>query len=82
MKVLLDEGVLTLRGEKKSDTEDKERRFTERYYGRFERRLALGRQVDENKVAATFKNGVLAVPLPKTEKARANVKRISIDRDK
>ncbi|MDK1384840.1 Hsp20/alpha crystallin family protein [Sinorhizobium sp. 8-89] len=80
VEVLLDDGVLTLRGEKKSETEDKDRRFTERYYGRFERRLALGGQVDENTAAATFKNGLLSVTLPKTEKARANVKRISIDR--
>ncbi|AUX78578.1 Hsp20/alpha crystallin family protein [Sinorhizobium fredii] len=82
VEVLLDDGVLTLRGEKKSETEDKDRRYTERYYGRFERRLALGGQVDVNKVAATFKNGLLAVTLPKTDKARANVKRISIDRAK
>ncbi|WFU51285.1 Hsp20/alpha crystallin family protein [Sinorhizobium terangae] len=82
VEVLLDDGVLTLRGEKKSETEDKDRRFTERYYGRFERRLALGGQVDEDKVAATFKNGLLAVTLPKTEKAQANVKQISIDRAK
>ncbi|WP_331375082.1 Hsp20/alpha crystallin family protein [Sinorhizobium chiapasense] len=82
IEVLLEEGVLTLRGENKSETEDKDRRFSERYYGRFERRLALGRQVDEDKVAATFKNGLLAVTLPKTEKARANVKRITIDNTK
>jgi hypothetical protein len=37
IEVLFDEGVLTLRGEKKSETEDKERQFSERFYGRFER---------------------------------------------
>jgi HSP20 family protein len=79
IEVLLDDGVLTLRGEKKSETEDKDRQFSERYYGRFERRLALGREVDEDKVAATFKNGVLTVTLPKTEKAQANAKRIAIN---
>ncbi|WFU12951.1 Hsp20/alpha crystallin family protein (plasmid) [Rhizobium sp. CB3090] len=79
IEVLLEDGVLTLRGENKSETEDKDRRFSERYYGRFERRLALGRQVDESKVAATFKNGLLAVTLPKSEKERVNVKRIVID---
>lgn len=82
VEVLLEDGVLTLRGESKSETEDKERRFSERYYGRFERRLVLGRDVDENKVAATFRNGLLAVTLPKTAKAGANVKRISIDKTK
>lgn len=79
MEVLLEDGVLTLRGESKSETEDKDRRFSERYYGRFERRLSLGRQVEEGEVAASFKNGLLTVTLPKSEKARANVKRITID---
>ena len=82
IEVLLEDGVLTLRGEKKSETEDKDRQFSERYYGRFERRLALGGEVDEDKVAATFKNGVLSVTLPKTEKAQANARRIAINSSK
>ncbi|UXN59050.1 Hsp20/alpha crystallin family protein [Phyllobacterium zundukense] len=82
VEVLLEDGVLTLRGEKKSEAEDKERQFSERYYGRFERRIGLGREVDEGKVAATFKNGLLTVILPKTEKAQANAKRIAINSDK
>ena len=79
VEVLLEDGVLTLRGEKKSETEDQDRQFSERYYGRFERRLALDREVDEDKVAANFKNGVLTVTLPKTETAQANAKRIAIN---
>ncbi|YBV95208.1 Hsp20/alpha crystallin family protein [Phyllobacteriaceae bacterium JZ32] len=79
LEVLLDDGVLTLRGEKKSETEDKERQFSERYYGRFERRLPFGREVEEDKVLADFKNGVLTVTLPKTEKAQASAKRIAIN---
>ncbi|WP_265520085.1 Hsp20/alpha crystallin family protein [Nitratireductor luteus] len=82
IEVLLEDGVLTLRGEKKSETEDKDRQFSERYYGRFERRVALGREVEEDKVAATFKNGVLAVTLPKTERAQTNAKRITINSGK
>ena len=82
IEVLLDDGVLTLRGEKKSETEDKDRQFSERHYGRFERRFGLGREVDEDNVAATFKNGVLTVTLPKTEKAQANAKRIAINSSK
>ena len=35
-------GVLSISGEKKSESEDKSRRFSERYYGRFERRISLG----------------------------------------
>jgi HSP20 family protein len=82
IEVLLEDGVLTLRGEKKSETEDKDRQFSERYYGRFERRLALGREVEDDKVVATFTNGVLTVTLPKTEKAQANAKRIAINSSK
>ncbi|BBD37247.1 Hsp20/alpha crystallin family protein [Aminobacter sp. NyZ550] len=82
VEVLLEDGVLTLRGEKKSETEDKDRQFSERYYGRFERRLALGREVEEDKVEAAFKNGVLTVTLPKTERAQANAKRITINTTK
>ncbi|MEI5680716.1 Hsp20 family protein [Mesorhizobium sp. CCNWLW179-1] len=41
--------------------------------------LALGREIDEDKVEAAFKNGVLTVTLPKTEKAQANAKRITIN---
>lgn len=78
IEVLLDDGVLTIRGEKRSETEDKQRQFSERYYGRFERRIPLGLEIDEGKVDALFKNGVLTVTLPKSEKAQAQVKRIAI----
>ncbi|MEF2072489.1 Hsp20/alpha crystallin family protein [Consotaella aegiceratis] len=79
VEVLLDDGVLTLRGEKKSEIEDKERQFSERYFGHFERRIPLGDDVEEETVQASFKNGVLTVVLPKTEKARARTKRIPIN---
>ncbi|TWI34724.1 HSP20 family protein [Mesorhizobium tianshanense] len=45
---LLEDGVLTLKGEKRSETEDKERQFSERFYGRFERRIPLGYEVEED----------------------------------
>jgi HSP20 family protein len=78
IEVLLDDGVLTLKGEKRSENEDRDRQFSERYYGRFERRIPLGVEVDEDKVDASFSNGVLTVTLPKTEKAQSQVKRIAI----
>ncbi len=80
VEVALDNGDLTLRGEKKSEVEDKARHFSERYYGRFERRIPLGFDVDESKVDATFRNGVLTVTVPKPEKAREKTKRIAINR--
>lgn len=78
IEVLLDDGVLTLRGEKRSETEDKDRQFSERFYGRFERRISLGYEVKDDQVDAQFKNGVLTVTLPKSEKAQSQVKRIAI----
>lgn len=79
IEVLLDDGVLTLRGEKKGETEDKDRKFSERFYGRFERRIPVGADIQEEKVKASFTNGVLSVTLPKNEKAQAKAKRISIE---
>jgi HSP20 family protein len=79
VEVLLEDDALVLRGEKRSETEDKDRSFSERFYGRFERTIPLGTEVDENKISATFKNGVLTVKLPKTAKAQANAKRIAIN---
>jgi HSP20 family protein len=78
VEVLLEDGVLTLRGEKKSETEDKDRQFSERFYGRFERRIAVGAEIEQDKVNATFKNGVLTVILPKTERVENKAKRIPI----
>jgi HSP20 family protein len=72
-------GVLSISGEKKSETEDKDRRFSERYYGRFERRIPL-EDVDEGKAQASFKNGILTVTIPKSAEAKQNVRRIPINR--
>jgi HSP20 family protein len=79
VKVELAHGTLSISGERKTETEDKERRFSERYYGRFERRIAV-EDVDADKITASFKNGVLTVTLPKSPAAQQNVKRIAINR--
>ena len=75
--VHLANGVLAISGEKHAETEDKDRLFSERYYGRFERRIPL-EDVDENKVTATFKKGLLTVTLPKSALVIDRVKRIQI----
>ena len=77
IQVELANGVLSIRGEKKTETEDKERLFSERYYGRFERRIPV-EDVEPDKVAASFKNGLLTVTLPKSREAHEKVKRIAI----
>ena len=78
IELVLDDGVLTLRGEKRSETEDKDKQFSERFYGRFERRIPVGREIVEDKIDARFRNGVLSLVLPKTEKAQSQIKRIAI----
>lgn len=78
IEVLLEDGVLTLRGEKRSEVADTQTQFSERYYGRFERRLAIGTEIEHDKVEAAFKNGVLSVKLPKTARAQTKAKRIAI----
>lgn len=79
VEVLLDNGVLTLRGERKGETEDKSRHISERYYGRFERQITLPAEVEEDKVQAAFKNGVLTVTLQKSAEAAQKVRRIPIN---
>ncbi len=71
--------MLTLRGEKRSESEDKDRGYSERSYGRFERRIGLPRGIERDKAAASFRNGVLTVTLPKSAEAIDNVRRIPIN---
>jgi len=80
VEVLVDADVLTIRGEKRAETEDKERCFTERTYGRFERVIPLPFAVEEDKAEASFNNGVLTVTLPRSAKAEDRAKRIAIGR--
>jgi HSP20 family protein len=78
VQVELANGVLSIRGEKKTETDDKDRRFSERYYGRFERHIPV-EDVDQEKVSAAFKNGVLTITMPKLPQAESKVKRIAVN---
>jgi HSP20 family protein len=71
-------GMLSISGEKKSETEDKERRFSERFFGRFERRIPL-EDADEEKAEASFRDGLLTVTVPKSRTAMESVRRIPIN---
>ena len=68
-----------MRGEKKLETDARDRSYSERFYGRFERQITLDRDVDDGAVNATFKNGVLTVTVPKNAPAVERTKRIPIN---
>jgi HSP20 family protein len=72
MDVRIENGVLTLHGERKQDTELKEENAhrLERVYGAFTRSFSLPTTVDAAKVTATYKDGVLEVTVPKAENAK------------
>ena len=70
--VTVDNGTLTIKGEKKLPPELKEEQFhrIERRYGTFSRSFSLPPTVDPGRVGAEYKNGVLTVKLPMREEAR------------
>jgi len=72
VSVVANDGVLTLRGERKSDKEEKTKKFhrVERSYGSFARTFTLPDNVDPEKIEATYKNGMLYLHLAKVEAAR------------
>lgn len=75
--VSFDDSALMIRGEKKSETADEKTHVNEHFWGRFERRIPVGTEVDRAGVTAAFANGVLTVTLPKSTQA-ADTKRIPI----
>jgi HSP20 family protein len=72
IQLSLQDGVLTIKGEKEEEKEEKDQHYhrVERSYGSFMRAVRLPAPVDAGKVSATFKNGVLIVTLPKTAEAK------------
>jgi HSP20 family protein len=72
IQLSLQDQVLTLKGEKKQEKEEKDEHYyrAERSYGTFVRAVRLPTPVDGSKVAATFKNGLLTVTLPKAPTAK------------
>ena len=78
--ISLDRNTLTLSGEKRKEKEEKGKRFyrVERSYGSFHRSISLPDDVNQDKIDATFKRGVLKIKLPKTQTAQRQSKRIAI----
>lgn len=69
LELVIDDGVLTIRGERKARTGYGERGYSERFYGRFQRRIALPSGLDEESAQGDFRDGVLTVTLPRLPQA-------------
>jgi len=72
VKVAVENGVLTISGERQFEKEQKNKKYhrVERAYGSFERSFIVPDDADSDKVNAEFKDGVLKVHLPKSERAK------------
>ena len=80
VEVFLEDGALTIRGEKREEKDTKEGGVhrLERSFGSFQRRIPLPVEVQDEGVNATFKNGVLTVELAKSEPDARKAKRIEV----
>ena len=68
LEVTLDRGTLTIKAEKKEEVDDDATHHSrERYYGKYVRSMSLPPDIDEDKISATFENGVLELRIPKAE---------------
>jgi HSP20 family protein len=84
VEVTFADNTLTISGEKKEEKEVKEKDYhrRERTFGSFRRAFTLPVEVDEAKIAATFKDGVMTIELPKSKTAQKKAKKITIARGK
>ena len=80
IEVRLANGVLSIKGEKQEEKEEKDKNYyrRERSFGSFERSFQVPDNVDADKIEASFKNGVLSVTLPKTAEAQKEAKKIDV----
>ena len=78
--VKLINGVLTIKGEKQDDKEEKKKDYymRERSFGSFQRSFQVPEGVDTDKIEANFKRGILAVTLPKSAEAQKAEKKIAV----
>ena len=81
VKVAVQDGVLSIQGERKQEKEEKGKRFhrVERSYGKFVRSFSVPDDAVEDKVRAEFKEGMLFVHLPKSEKARTKAIEVKVE---
>lgn len=81
IKVTVEDGTLTLSGERKFEKSTDEENFhrVERSFGSFQRSFSLPETVDEDKIVASYKNGVLELTLPKTKPDVKQVKVVTVN---
>lgn len=81
VKVSVDNGVLTIQGERKQEKEEKGKKFhrVERYYGSFVRSFTLPDNIDATKIKASFKDGMLNLQVPKTGEARPKAIEVKVE---
>lgn len=77
--ISLQDGVLRISGEKKSESDDASTHRRERFYGKFERLIQIPSEVDASKVGAAYRDGVLTVTLPKAEAAKPKKIDVSVE---
>jgi HSP20 family protein len=80
IEVKVVDGTLTIKGEKQEEKEEKKKDYyvSERRFGSFERSFGVPDSVDESKIEASFKKGVLTVTLPKKAEAQKPAKKIEV----
>jgi HSP20 family protein len=80
VEVKLAHGMLTIKGEKKEDKEEKQKDYyvSERRYGSFQRSFQIPEGVDADRIEATFQKGVLTVIMPKKAKVQKSEKKVEI----
>lgn len=79
--ISLTNDILTIKGEKKREKEEKDENYhlIERSYGAFARSIRLPREVQGDKISASYKSGVLKVTLPKSEEAKKKEIKIEVE---
>jgi HSP20 family protein len=79
--ISLSDGMLTIKGEKKQEKEEREADYhlVERSYGAFTRSVQLPKEVQSEKINASYKNGILKITLPKSEEAKKKEIKIKVE---
>lgn len=80
VEVNMEDNLLTIKGEKKEEKDEKNKNYHlyERRYGTFHRAFTLPENSDPDKIAATVKNGVLEIVIPKKEPSKPKTKKIEV----